>query len=149
MLATLVDAGPDRVTAEGQREKGNVVVTSYRSEHRSETRVPRARPASIAASERVYCGHSHDLSRGGAAIWVPEAPAVNARVKVTVELDDGPIELAAVVRRIRDADEGFEVGVEFSDPSPGDAFRLAEHLGHPERPPNRRIVPRRTRGPRD
>jgi len=124
------------------------VVISYRSEHRTETRVPRARPASIAGPERVYCGHSHDLSRGGAAIWVPEAPSLSARVKVTVELDDGPIELDAVVRRIRDADDGFEVGVEFTEPSPGDAFRLAEHLGHPERPSGRRIVPRRPRGPR-
>lgn len=124
------------------------MITSYRSEHRSEARVARARPASIYEDGRSYCGHSHDLSRNGAAIWVPEAPSTESRVTVRVELDDGRLEMDAIVRRIDASEEGFEVGVEFIDASPADTFRIAEHIGHPPNPGRRRIVPRRSRGPR-
>lgn len=110
--------------------------------------MPRARPASISDDVRSYCGHSHDLSRNGAAIWVPEAPGTHERVTVSVELDDGRLELDAIVRRVSATDGGFEVGLEFVDASPADTFRIAEHIGHPENPGRRRIVPRRSRGPR-
>lgn len=65
-----------------------------------------------------------------------------------VELHDGPLETAGRIRRRVEVDGGVELGIEFIDVSPGDQFRIAESLGHPEPPPPRREVDRRERGPR-
>lgn len=107
---------------------------SQRPERRRTHRFIKVRPATLAARNGLFCGHTCDLSLTGAALWLTGAPRMSGWVRLSVQREGEPLIVHGVVRRVRPtAEDGYDVGVEFVDLRPHDRFALAELISERRR----------------
>lgn len=102
-------------------------------ERRRTPRTVMSRPISVACATGTHCGYTYDLSETGAGLWLSGAPRLGGWLRLSVELDEGPLMVYAVTRRVVagegvDADVGYDVGVEFADVPARSRMRLRESL---------------------